>query len=190
MGPVLYKKHIYTLREPKADLPLRLRKPMSLLSIAERVIGGGLLIAAAAQDRLGLDIIVSSPNLGQAAKHHNIHLDCRMLSRRGDSALACTESESEQQGSNGAKRLAMPNELVAPFPQHSSRNIQARASSAVRTNFRLCRATDRLFVLRLHIQLLRQQLHVKSLVLVSPGRSSSRYVLHTEDHLGAVRGLQ
>lgn len=172
-------------------------------SIAERVIGGGLLIAAAAQDRLGLDIIVSSPNLcaiqhvnldqrdrGQAAKHHNIHLDCRMLSRRGNSALACTGSESEQQGSNGAKRLAMPNELVAPFPQHSSRNIQARASSAVRTNFRQCRATDRLFVLRFHIQYLRQQLHVKSLVLVSPGRSSSRYVLHTEDHLGAVRGLQ
>lgn len=31
MGPVLYKKHIYTLREPKADLPLSPRKPMSLL---------------------------------------------------------------------------------------------------------------------------------------------------------------
>jgi hypothetical protein len=84
-----------------------------------------------------------------------------MFSRRRNSVLACTESESEQPGSNGARRLAMPNELVAPLAQQSQRNIYARASSAVRTDSRQCRATDRLFVLRFHIQLvLRQQLHV------------------------------
>ncbi|PTB70753.1 hypothetical protein BBK36DRAFT_1175390 [Trichoderma citrinoviride] len=68
------------------------------------------------QDRLGLDIIVSSSNLcttqhvsldqrdrGQAAKHHT-------------STWTTASDESDEPGSNGAKRLAMPNELAGAFP--------------------------------------------------------------------------